>query len=97
VGQRDVPARDLNGVIKHHTPAIIVSGFAAEIQTGRPIPNIRQKFLTEETCAVLALYVHILTKRCFVQLSKWRRVRWSWHVARTGEEEKHKQGFGGEI
>jgi hypothetical protein len=44
VAQRDVPARDLNGIIKHHIPAIIVSGVAAEIRTGRPSPNTRQKF-----------------------------------------------------
>jgi hypothetical protein len=62
VAQRDVPARDLNGVIKHHIAAIIVSGVATEIRTGRPTPNIRQKFLVEATCAVLAVYMHILKK-----------------------------------
>jgi len=55
-----------------------------------------KSFLSEATCAVLCVYVHMLTKS-FVQLVKSRRMRWSWHVARTGEEVKHKQGFGGEI
>jgi hypothetical protein len=44
VVQIDVPARDLNEIIKHHIPAIIVSGVAAEIRTARPTPNIRQNF-----------------------------------------------------
>jgi hypothetical protein len=62
VAHRDVPARDLNGVIKHHIPAIIVSSVAAEFRTGRPTPNIRQKFLTEVTCAVPGVYVNTLEK-----------------------------------
>ena len=66
VAQTDVPARNMNGVIKHHIPAILVSGVAAEIRTGRPTPNISQKFLTEATCAVLGVYVHMLTERCSV-------------------------------
>ena len=65
VAQREVPARDLSGVIKHHIPAIIVSGFAAQIRIGRPTPNIRQKFLTEATCALLGVYVHMLTNSFF--------------------------------
>ena len=70
VAQRDVPAGDLNGVTEHHIPAIILSGVAAEIRTGRPTPSIRQKFLTEATCAVLDAYVHKLTESCLVQLIK---------------------------
>jgi len=66
IAQRDVPTRDLKGVIEHHIPAIIVSGVAAEIRTGCPTPNICQKFLSESTCAALGVYVHMLRKRCFV-------------------------------
>jgi len=76
VAQRDVPARDLNGITQHHIPAIIVSGVEAEIRTARPTPNIRQEFLTETTCAVLCVYVHVLTKSCVVLLIKLRRLRW---------------------
>lgn len=76
MAQRDVPTRDMKGVIEHHIPAIIVSGVAAEIRTGRPTPNISQKFLTESSCAAvgvricacvymcICVYVHVCICAC---------------------------------